>query len=162
MERVLALNQAELHHQKIHFTHTAGQQISSPAPRRYASAMKVGPIPVLELRFHYVGRSPLVPYHFPAPPLHLHYEPSLHHRAHQGRNEVHLFAVRPPRQHPRLRPQRREPAHPGRHRHQPPRHRSPPRARNVLLARHPTAHLALLALSPYNPGHSNRSTDLSC
>src|SRR5208282_3148497 len=76
--------------------------------------------------------------------LHSNCEATLHHRPHQGRHEVHLHPLRPPRQHPRFRFPRRQPPHPGRHRHQPSRHCSPPRARNVLLARHPAAHLAHL------------------
>ena len=71
-------------------------------------------------------------------------EAPLHHRTHQGRHEVHLHPLRPPRQHSRLRRPRRQPPHPGRHRHQSPRHHRPPRARNVLLPRHPATHLAHL------------------
>src|ERR1019366_10113976 len=98
---------------------------------------------------------PLRPPPLPSPPhrrarrslakgLHSSCEATLHHQAHQGRHEVHLHALRPPRQHPRLRPPRRQPPHPGRHRHQSARHQRASRARNVLLPRHPAAHLAHL------------------
>jgi len=96
---------------------------------------------------HYLRRPTPVP-STPAPKDYTqNCETSLHHRARQGRHEVHLLPLRPPRQHSRLRPPRRQPPHPGRHRHQPPRHQRPPRTRDVLLSRHPTAHLAHLALS---------------
>jgi len=71
-------------------------------------------------------------------------ETPLHHRTRQGRHEVHLHPLRPQRQHTRLRPPRRQPPHPGRDRYQPARHQRPPRARHVLFARLPAAHLAQL------------------
>ena len=52
--------------------------------------------------------------------------------------------MRPPRQHPRLRSPQRQPPHPGRHRHQSPRHQRPPRTSNVLVSRHPATNLARL------------------
>jgi hypothetical protein len=122
------------------------------------------PFPLWNSPAHYLRRLTLVPSHPPPKDYTRDYEAPLHHRTHQGRDEVYLLALRPPRQHPRLRSPRRQPPHSGSYRHQPARHQGPSRTRNVLLPRRPTTHLARLnspQILPLKYCRSDRSQALA-
>ncbi len=128
-----------------------------PFSRAQRGALRVAAMLLLRLQPSTALTIPNLHPSLPSPPnrrarhplakrLHSNCEATLHHRTHQGRHEVHLHPLRPPRQHSRFRFPRRQPPHAGSHGHQSPRHQRSPRACNVFLPRHPATHLAHLIL----------------